>query len=94
LCNAERDTLFIISNDRKTAVVETKTGTVPKTIDISFLHPLAPAGIVYAPGSQNPAVKNLYIADQGFDCRPPTADRSLLSAVGGQNPWRTYAKLY
>jgi hypothetical protein len=66
--NADRGTLFIISNNRRTNVVETTlTGNVVQTIDIQFLNAISPAGLVYAPNSQNPAMKSLYIVARGVD---------------------------
>jgi hypothetical protein len=66
--NADRGTLFIVSNDRRTSVVETTlSGALVQTIDIEFLNATSPAGLVYAPSSLNPALKSLYIVARGID---------------------------
>jgi hypothetical protein len=66
--NADRGTLFIVSNYRRTSVVETTlSGKVVQTIDIAFLNATSPAGLVYAPSSLNPALKSLYIVARGID---------------------------
>src|SRR5437867_1751804 len=47
---------------------ETSTaGVLVRTIDIASLTASAPADMVRAPGSLNPAVKHLYIVDRGVD---------------------------
>ena len=53
---------------RRSPIVEvTTTGTLVRSIDISFLNPIDPDGITVAPGSNNPAEMHLYIADRMMD---------------------------
>jgi hypothetical protein len=66
--NPERGTVFIVNNTTEADVVEaTQTGTLVRVIDISAASALHPGGLAYAPGSTNPAVKHLYVADRGVD---------------------------
>jgi Carbohydrate binding domain len=66
--NPDTGTLYIISNEERSDVVETTTtGTVVRVIAIPSVNALHPAAVAYAPGSMNPAVKHLYIADRGVD---------------------------
>lgn len=66
--NPATNTLYIISNDRNSGIVETTlTGSVVNTIDISALNVVAPGDITIAPGSQNSSVNTLYIVDRGVD---------------------------
>jgi DNA-binding beta-propeller fold protein YncE len=67
--NPDNNTLFIVS----TKVVEqfmqetTLSGMLVKRHNLSFLGLVRRSGLAYAPGSQNPALKNLYIASRGVD---------------------------
>jgi hypothetical protein len=45
----------------------TTAGALVQTIDISAASPRSPAGLAFAPASQNPAELNLYIVDRGVD---------------------------
>lgn len=62
--------LFIVGNPGSStnAVGEfTPTGALVRSIDISAANPVKPAGIAYAPSSQNSANRSLYIVDRGID---------------------------
>lgn len=66
--NPNTGTLFIISNDKNSDVLETTpSGAVVSTIDISFLNPLHPSDLTFAPSSTDPTKQNLYITDRGID---------------------------
>jgi uncharacterized protein YjiK len=65
--NADDDTLFILDQDTKTIAHTSRSGVLIRTIDLDFLDMRNPAGITYAPGSSDPSVKNLYLADRGVD---------------------------
>jgi Carbohydrate binding domain len=66
--NPDTGTLYIISNEERSDLVETTTtGTVVRVIAIPSVNALHPAAVAYAPGSMNPTVKHLYIADRGVD---------------------------
>jgi len=45
----------------------TQEGALVQTIDISAANPYRPNGITFAPGSQDPTLLNVYIADRGVD---------------------------
>jgi DNA-binding beta-propeller fold protein YncE len=66
--NQARGTLFMISNDNQTTIVEaTLAGAVVQVIDVASLGLIAPGGLTLAPGSRNPALLSLYIAERGID---------------------------
>ncbi len=66
--STETQTLFIVGpTDRNNLIETTTSGTFLNLTDISFLNALGPAGIAIAPGSLNPGINNLYIADRGVD---------------------------
>src|SRR5581483_3300062 len=74
-------TLFIVSNTNDADLSKVTTdGQLLDLIDLSFVSPIAIAGIAYAPSSQNPAVNNLYLVDRGID--------------NGQDPNENDGKLY
>jgi hypothetical protein len=69
--NADAGTLFIISadgNDRYLGEV-TPSGVLLRAYDLSFMGtlPNIRSDVTYAPSSQNPAVKNIYIVSRGVD---------------------------
>ena len=69
--NSDAGTLFIVStdsNDRYLGEV-TPSGTLLRAYDLSFMGtlPNIRSDVTYAPGSQNPAVKNIYIVSRGVD---------------------------
>jgi DNA-binding beta-propeller fold protein YncE len=67
--NPDNRSLFIVSdhpNDRNMAEV-TLFGWVIRYFDLSFLGSVARSGVAYAPGSQNPAIYNVYISSIGVD---------------------------
>jgi DNA-binding beta-propeller fold protein YncE len=64
--NPDDDTLLIVGD--ADVVLETmRDGTVVREIGIAEANADNAAGITYAPGSLNPGVMNLYIADRGVD---------------------------
>lgn len=66
--NPATNTIYIVSNDRNAAVVETTTtGSLVNSIDITVLDVVAPGDITIAPGSQNSSINTLYIVDRGVD---------------------------
>jgi uncharacterized protein YjiK len=66
--NPDTGTLFIVSNDHHAVVTEaTMSGELIRIIDISSLSAHSPAGVAYAPGSQDPSSRSLYIVDRGID---------------------------
>jgi hypothetical protein len=67
--NAEHRSLFIVSdhpNDRSMGEV-TLFGWPIRYFDLSFLGSVSRSGVAYAPGSQNPAIYNVYISSIGVD---------------------------
>lgn len=66
--NRAQRSLFIVSNWRSSDVVETTiTGELLRVIDLAGLGMRSPAGLAYGPGSADPSVASLYIADRGID---------------------------
>jgi uncharacterized protein YjiK len=66
--NADSGTLFIVSNEGDSSIVETTlSGGLLTVIDLSALDIRSPAGLAYGPGSADPSVNDLYIADRGRD---------------------------
>ncbi|HSF17945.1 MAG TPA: hypothetical protein VLK65_20575 [Vicinamibacteria bacterium] len=52
----------------KTQIAHVSTGgTLLRMIDISAANAIKPAGLAYAPGSQDPLLMNFYITDRGVD---------------------------
>lgn len=65
--NADSDTMYITGANAKTVIETTVGGSLLRVIDLTFLNAISPSGLAFAPGSANPATKNLYIADRGID---------------------------
>ena len=69
--NSDRGTLFIVSTVGTERYVgeTTKSGTLLRAYDLSFMGSAANlrSDVAYAPSSQNPAVKNIYIVSRGVD---------------------------
>lgn len=66
--NRESGTLFIVSNQRNSNVIETTLrGVLVREIDCSAIGMRSPAGLAYGPRSTDPSVNSLYIADRGRD---------------------------
>lgn len=59
--------LFIVG--RPAAIIDqvTTAGVLVRTIDISAAGAVKPAGLTFAPGSQDPTANHLYIVDRGVD---------------------------
>lgn len=64
--NPDNGNLNIVGRGTDFIIETTTAGQIVSAIDVSFL-PRTLAGLAYAPGSKNPAVMNLYIADRGVD---------------------------
>jgi len=66
--NPNSGTLFILSSHRNPIIIETTTeGMLLRTIDVSAAHTIAPAGLAYAPASDESGVWHFYLADRGVD---------------------------
>lgn len=69
--NQSAGTLFIVSTKRSEKYLgeTTTSGTLLRAYDLSFMGDEGNirSDVTYAPGSQNPAVKNIYIASRGVD---------------------------
>ena len=59
--------LYLVGNPVTSLAHITTDGILLRFLDISNALPWKPAGLAYAPGSLNPGVMNLYIADRGVD---------------------------
>jgi hypothetical protein len=59
--------LYIVGRPVDTLAELTNSGDLVQTIDISAANAVKPAGLVYAPSSQNPSEWNIYIAARGVD---------------------------
>ena len=66
--NSDNGNLYIVSRDNVLAEVTT-SGSMVQTFDITISadEPHKPAGLAYAPGSQDPNVRNIYVAARGVD---------------------------
>jgi hypothetical protein len=62
-----RNSLFIVSRHDDILVETTLNGAVLNVFDISSLNAQSPAGVGCGPGSNDPAVTNIYIAARGVD---------------------------
>jgi len=66
--NADTGTLFIVSNAKDSNIIETTIqGRLLTTIDLSAIGVHSPAGLAFGPGSADPRISSLYIADRGRD---------------------------
>ncbi|MEJ2735823.1 MAG: hypothetical protein P8189_20035, partial [Anaerolineae bacterium] len=68
--NSYNGNLFVIGNPiggADTVAEFTTGGDLVQMIDVSAADPSNAAGLAYAPGSQNPATRNLYVAARGVD---------------------------
>ncbi len=67
--NADSDTLFVLSNRQSGPIIveTTKSGALLQTIDVSSAADFKPAGLAYAPASDQTGVKHFYFADRGID---------------------------
>ena len=62
--------LFIVSSTEKLIAETTLDGQLVNLIDISFTGIQHPAGIAFAPGSDDRSVQHIYVADRGLDNNP------------------------
>ncbi len=65
--NSDTGTLYIVGQPTDTLFEVTPAGDLLQTIDISAAGARSPAGLAYAPDSQDPAVMSIYIVDRGVD---------------------------
>ena len=65
--NSDTGNLYIVGRPRNTLFEVTTAGTLVQRIDISAADITNPAGLAYAPSSQNPSEMNIYIAARGVD---------------------------
>ena len=65
--DADNGYLYVVGEPRNRVAHFTSVGTLIRLIDISAANARAPAGLSYAPSSQNPSVMNLYITARGVD---------------------------
>jgi uncharacterized protein YjiK len=65
--NADDDTLFIADRGTRLVLETTTDGVLLRTIEIGSTGINKPSGVTYAPGSNAPAEKHLYISDRGVD---------------------------
>ncbi|MEO8356907.1 MAG: hypothetical protein ABI621_13415, partial [Chloroflexota bacterium] len=69
--NADQGTLFIVSSDGTDNYIGhiTTSGTLINAYDLSFMGsvPNIRSDVAFAPGSQNPTVRNIYIVSRGLD---------------------------
>ena len=67
--NADQDTLFIVSTTGGDQYLGETTpgGTLVRAYDLGYLGSKRRSDVSYAPSSQNPLVKNIYIASRGVD---------------------------
>lgn len=62
-----RDTLLVLDSSSDSVYEVTKSGGLERIIDVSIVPTRGMAGITLAPGTDNPAVMNLWIAARGVD---------------------------
>jgi hypothetical protein len=65
--DAAHDHLLVVDGGSDAVYELTKTGFLANTIDITAANPVRAAGIVLAPGSNDPGMMNMYIVDRGVD---------------------------
>ncbi len=92
--NSDTGTLFIVSTvgGDNTIVETTLAGALVNTYDISFLGSVPRSGLAYGPGSQNPGVKNVYMASRGVDNGPDPNENDgkvYEISLGNQQPTPT-----
>lgn len=59
--------LAIVGRPTNVVAEVTTSGSLVRLIDISAANPIKPAGLAFAPNSQNPSQRSLYIVDRGID---------------------------
>ncbi|MBT8250665.1 MAG: hypothetical protein KJN81_10415, partial [Acidimicrobiia bacterium] len=64
--NPDNGNLYVLSKNDTIAEVTT-SGTLIRYIDMTDINPRKPAGLAYAPASNNPSQKNLYVVARGTD---------------------------
>jgi uncharacterized protein YjiK len=91
--NVDQGTLFIVSSEGTDNYLGhlTTSGTLINAYDLSFMQnfPNIRSDVAFAPGSQNPAVKNIYIVSRGLDndSHPNENDGKILEiSLGTSEP--------
>ncbi len=65
--NSDSGNLYIVGRPANTLFEVATGGNLVQATEISAANAKVPAGLAYAPGSQNPADMNIYIAAWGVD---------------------------
>ena len=65
--NSANGHLYVVGKPSTSLGEYTIDGTLVRTLDISAANPRKPAGLTFAPGSSDPSVMNIYIADRRID---------------------------
>ena len=63
----DHNSLYVVGQPATILAQFSTEGGLLRLIDISSANARKPAGLAYAPSSQNSSLMNLYIADRGFD---------------------------
>ena len=90
--NGDSGTLFIVSalSAEKFLGETTTAGILLKTYDLTSAGLIHPEDVTYAPGSLNPAIKNIYITDRGLDNNDfPNENDGRIFEIDLGNPWVT-----
>jgi sugar lactone lactonase YvrE len=89
--NPDHNTLFIVGTTSNSIIETTLTGELLESYDISFLGSIPKSGLAYGPGSQNQAVKNIYLVSRGVDNNvdPKENDGKLFEISLGSSPTPT-----
>ena len=96
--NADSDTLFIASPTDKYLGETTTAGTLLQAYDLDYTGLTHREDVTYAPGSQNPTIKTIYMTDRGVDNNsdPNENDGQVweinISGPGTPTPSRTPTK--
>lgn len=79
--NPDNGNLYLVGpNSRKRLVEATVSGALIQVVDITFINPVGPSDVSYAPSSYNPAIKSVYISMRGVD--------------NGADPYENDGKIY
>jgi cysteine-rich repeat protein len=87
--NPDADTLFIVG-DEDVVLEATTSGSLVRQIDLAELQALSLAGVLYAPASDDPDIRHLYLADQGL---PQESDGRLYEVTLGDEPGRVSVRI-
>jgi len=89
--NPDHNTLFIVGTTSHSIIETTLTGELVESYDISFLGSIPKSGLAYGPGTQNQAVKNIFLVSRGVDNNvdPNENDGKLFEISLGSSPTPT-----